>query len=120
MTTGAGGMEMGFLINGAAFDMNRIDFVSKVGEVELWEIVNPTDMDHPFHVHGVQFQLVETERHGAIVKPAYRALKDTVNVARSETLRILLRQDRPGPRMYHCHILEHEDLGMMGIVDVQA
>jgi FtsP/CotA-like multicopper oxidase with cupredoxin domain len=120
MTTVAGGMEMGFLINGAAFDMNRIDFVSKVGEVELWEIVNPTDMDHPFHVHGVQFQLVETERHGAIVKPAYRALKDTVNVARSETLRILLRQDRAGRRMYHCHILEHEDLGMMGIVDVQA
>ena len=120
MTTGAGGMEMGFLINGAAFDMNRIDIVSKVGEVELWEIVNPTDMDHPFHVHGVQFQLVETERNGGIVKPPYRALKDTVNVARGETLRLLLRQDRPGPRMYHCHILEHEDLGMMGILDVRA
>jgi bilirubin oxidase len=43
-----------------------------------------------------------------------------VNVARGETLRILLRQDRPGPRMYHCHILEHEDLGMIGIVDVRA
>jgi bilirubin oxidase len=120
MTTGAGGMEMGFLINGAAFDMNRIDIVSKVGDVELWEIVNPTDMDHPFHVHGVQFQLVETERNGGIVKPPYRALKDTVNVARGETLRLLLRQDRPGPRMYHCHILEHEDLGMMGILDVRA
>jgi FtsP/CotA-like multicopper oxidase with cupredoxin domain len=120
MTTGAGGMEMGFLINGAAFDMNRIDVVSKVGQVELWEIDNPTDMDHPFHVHGVQFQLVETERGGRIVKPPYRAWKDTVNVARGETARILLRQDRPGPRMYHCHILEHEDLGMMGIVDVRA
>jgi FtsP/CotA-like multicopper oxidase with cupredoxin domain len=77
-------------------------------------------MDHPFHVHGVQFQLVETERNGGIVKPPYRALKDTVNVARGETLRLLLRQDRPGPRMYHCHILEHEDLGMMGILDVRA
>jgi FtsP/CotA-like multicopper oxidase with cupredoxin domain len=120
MTTGAGGMEMGFLINGAAFAPNRIDIVSKVGQVELWEIVNPTDMDHPFHVHGVQFQPVETERDGKIVKAPYRALKDTVNVARGETRRILLRQDRPGPRMYHCHILEHEDLGMMGIVDVQA
>jgi FtsP/CotA-like multicopper oxidase with cupredoxin domain len=120
MTTGAGGMEMGFLINGAAFDMNRIDIVSKIGQVELWEIANPTDMDHPFHVHGVQFQLVETERNGGIVKPPYRAWKDTVNVARGETARILLRQDRPGPRMYHCHILEHEDLGMMGVVDVRV
>jgi FtsP/CotA-like multicopper oxidase with cupredoxin domain len=120
MTTGAGGMEMGFLVNGAAFDMNRIDIVSKVGEVELWEIVNPTDMDHPFHVHGVQFQRVETERDGRVVKASYRALKDTVNVARGETARILLRQDQRGPRMYHCHILEHEDLGMMGIVDVRA
>ncbi|WP_244748346.1 multicopper oxidase domain-containing protein [Mesorhizobium sp. 131-3-5] len=44
----------------------------------------------------------------------------TVNVARGETVRLLLRQDRPGSRMYHCHILEHEQLGMMGVVDVQA
>jgi bilirubin oxidase len=100
--------------------MNRVDIVSKVGEVELWEIANPTDMDHPFHVHGTQFQLVETERDGKAVKPAYKAWKDTVNVARGETVRILLRQDHPGLRMYHCHILEHEQLGMMGIVDVQA
>ena len=49
----------------------------------------------------------------------HRAWKDTVNVARGETVRIVLRQDSPGPRMYHCHILEHEQLGMMGIVDVQ-
>jgi len=76
MTTGAGGMAMGFLIDGAAFDMNRIDIVSKVGQGELWEIDNPTDMDHPFHVHGVQFQRVETERGGNIVKPPYRAWKD--------------------------------------------
>jgi len=120
MAMGAGGMEMGFLINGASFDMNRVDIVSKAGEVELWEIANPTDMDHPFHVHGTQFLLVETERDGKLAKPAYKAWKDTVNVARGETVRILLRQDRPGPRMYHCHILEHEQLGMMGIVDVQA
>lgn len=120
MTMNASGMEMGFLINGAAFDMNRIDVIAKAGEVELWEIVNEADMDHPFHVHGTQFQVIEHERGGSISKPAYRAWKDTVNVARGETVRLLLRQDRPGPRMYHCHILEHEQLGMMGIVDVQA
>lgn len=120
MTMNASDMEMGFLINGAAFDMGRIDVVSKAGQVELWEIVNKADMDHPFHVHGTQFQVVEHERNGKVSKPAYLAWKDTVNVARGETVRLLLRQDRPGPRMYHCHILEHEQLGMMGIVDVQA
>ncbi|TKB82558.1 MAG: multicopper oxidase family protein, partial [Mesorhizobium sp.] len=120
MTMSATDMQMGFLINGAAFDMGRIDVVSKTGQVELWEIVNKADMDHPFHVHGTQFQVVEHERGGQVSKPAYLAWKDTVNVARGETVRLLLRQDRPGRRMYHCHILEHEQLGMMGVIDVQA
>lgn len=120
MTMGADGMDMGFLINGSSFDMNRIDLVSKAGQVELWEIANQADMDHPFHIHGTQFQLIESERDGTLHKAPYKAWRDTVNVARGETIRILLRQDRPGPRMYHCHILEHEQLGMMGIVDVQA
>jgi FtsP/CotA-like multicopper oxidase with cupredoxin domain len=112
--------EMGFMINGASFDMTRIDIVSQAGQVELWEVANPTDMDHPFHVHGVQFQVVESERGGKVSSPPYRAWKDTVNVARDETVRLLLRQDSPGLRMYHCHILEHEQLGMMGIVDVRG
>ena len=116
----ANGMTMGFLINGKSFDMNRIDEESKVGQVELWEINNPTDMDHPFHIHGTQFQIVETEREGAKTKTPFRALKDTVNVKRGETVRLLTRQDLPGLRMYHCHILEHEDLGMMGQLNVKA
>jgi bilirubin oxidase len=120
MAASSEGMEMKFLINGASFDMNRIDEVSKVGQVELWEIVNGADMDHPFHVHGTQFQIVEHEKDGKVTTPAYRAWKDTVNVVAGEIVRILLRQDLPGPRMYHCHILEHEQLGMMGTVDVQA
>ncbi|WP_244512956.1 multicopper oxidase family protein [Ensifer sp. LC163] len=113
-------MEMKFLINGASFDMNRIDEVSKVGQVELWEVVNEADMDHPFHVHGTQFQIAEHEKDGKVTTPSYRAWKDTVNIVAGETVRILLRQDLPGSRMYHCHILEHEQLGMMGTVDVQA
>ncbi|MDX8477916.1 multicopper oxidase family protein [Mesorhizobium sp. VK24D] len=120
MSMGAGGMKMEFLINDASFDMNRIDVVSKAGEVELWEVVNQADMDHPFHVHGTQFQVVERERGGKVSRADYLSWKDTVNVARGETVRLLLRQDRPGPCMYHCHILEHEQLGMMGIVNVQA
>ncbi len=116
----ANGMTMGFLINGKSFDMQRVDEVSQVGQVELWEINNPTDMDHPFHIHGTQFQVTETERAGVITKMPFRALKDTVNIKRGETVRLLTRQDLPGVRMYHCHILEHEDLGMMGQIDVKA
>ena len=119
-TMAMGGMNAGFTINGNSFAMNRIDVDSKVGQVELWEIANPTDMDHPFHLHGTQFQVVESERAGKTAKPPYKAWKDTVNVARGETVRILFRQDSPGPRMYHCHILEHEQMGMMGIVDFRA
>ncbi|MXN46392.1 multicopper oxidase domain-containing protein [Shinella kummerowiae] len=120
MSMSSGNMEMKFLINGASFDMNRIDEVSKVGQVELWEIANEADMDHPFHVHGTQFQIIEHEKEGTVSAPPYRAWKDTVNVAAGETVRIVLRQDLPGPRMYHCHILEHEQLGMMGTIDIQA
>lgn len=120
MGMGAGGMEMGFFINDAAFDMNRIDVVAKVGDVEVWEIVNEADMDHPFHVHGTQFQVIESERDGKVTPAPHRAWKDTVNVARGETVRLLLKQEQAGLRMYHCHILEHEQLGMMGVVDVRA
>lgn len=120
MSMSSDSMEMKFLINGASFDMNRIDVVSKVGQVELWEVVNEADMDHPFHVHGTQFQIIEHEKDGKVTRPAYRAWKDTVNIVAGETVRILLRQDLPGPRMYHCHILEHEQLGMMGTIDVRA
>ena len=66
-----GGMNAGFTINGNSFAMNRIDVDSKVGQVELWEIANPTDMDHPFHLHGTQFQVVESERAGKTAKPPY-------------------------------------------------
>ncbi|AZO61844.1 MULTISPECIES: multicopper oxidase family protein [unclassified Mesorhizobium] len=120
MTMTATDRQMGFLINGKAFDMGRIDIVSKAGQTELWEIVNQAEMDHPFHLHGTQFQVIEHERGGKVTKSPYLAWKDTVNVARGETVRLLLRQERPGQRMYHCHLLEHEQLGMMGIVDVRA
>ena len=58
-----GGM-FGFLINGRSFDMSRVDLVSTVGEVEDWDIVNDTLMDHPIHIHGTQFQLVSRESRG--------------------------------------------------------
>ena len=113
-----GMMTMGFLIDGKTFDMSRIDLTSRLGDVEQWEIVNKADMDHPFHIHGGQFHVTERTRNGKSVPSLYLAWKDTVNVARGETLRLKMRQSQAGLRMYHCHILEHEDAGMMGTLQV--
>jgi bilirubin oxidase len=119
MMGGMTGMATGaFTINGRSFDMNRIDTTARVGDLELWEVVNPTQMDHPFHLHGTQFQVVERVRSGVSTPAPYPAWKDTVNVAHGETVRFKVRQDLPGLRMYHCHILEHEDQGMMGVLSV--
>ncbi len=119
MSMANGKHSMAFLLNGKSFDMDRIDFISQVHEVELWEITNKSDMDHPFHVHGTQFQLVETEQKNIRTPAPYRAWKDTVNVRAGETVRIKIRQDYPGLRMLHCHILEHEVQGMMATQQVK-
>ncbi|SET01542.1 multicopper oxidase family protein [Thorsellia anophelis] len=111
-------MPMRFLINGKSHDMNRIDFTAKKGDVELWEVTNNSHMDHNFHLHGPQFQVVEFERNGVITKPDYLLYKDTINIRPGETLRILTQQNHLGIRMYHCHVLEHEDAGMMGQLEV--
>ena len=113
-----GNMTMDFLIDGKSFDMSRIDLKSRVGEVELWEVHNGSDMDHPFHIHGTQFQIVEREKKGMKTAAPFLAWKDTVNLTSKETIRIKVRHSTPGLRMYHCHILEHEDNGMMGTLDV--
>ena len=115
----AGGVHsMKFLVNGKRFDMKRIDFTSKRNEVELWEIVNESDMDHPFHIHGVQFQVVEREVDGKVTPEPLLAWRDMVNTKSGETVRIKLVQRHKGLRMFHCHILEHENAGMMGQVKV--
>jgi FtsP/CotA-like multicopper oxidase with cupredoxin domain len=118
MAMGNGMMTMGFQIDGKTFDMNRIDLKSRVGEIELWEIYNNSDMDHPFHIHGTQFQIVERERNGIKTPSPYLSWKDTVNMISKETVQIKVRHSTPGLRMYHCHILEHEDAGMMGQLEV--
>ncbi|SDG84638.1 bilirubin oxidase [Paraburkholderia phenazinium] len=109
---------MSFMINGATFDPRRITLTSRRGEVEHWSIENRTDMDHPFHLHGTQFQVLEREQGGVAALEPYRAWRDTVNVQPGETVRIATVQQQAGRRMFHCHILEHEDLGMMGTLKV--
>ncbi|RDK04473.1 multicopper oxidase family protein [Paraburkholderia lacunae] len=109
---------MTFMINGQVFDPSRITFTSRRDEVELWSIENRADMDHPFHLHGTQFQIVERGWGGAFTPEPYRAWRDTVNVRPDEIVRIATVQRMAGERMFHCHILEHEDLGMMGTLKV--
>ena len=108
-----------FLINGKSFDMNRVDLATVVGRVELWDLVNTTYMDHPIHIHGTQFQVVARTVGGLAAPVSYPAWLDTVNVPAGETITIKTRQTLPGKRMFHCHILPHEDAGMMAVLDVQ-
>ena len=106
----------GFTINGRSMDMARIDARVPLGDVEIWEIVNDSPMGHPFHIHDIQFRILD--RDGRPPAPWERGLKDTVWVDAGETVRVITRfddyADPDHPYMFHCHILEHEDGGMMG------
>jgi len=82
----------------------------RVGELQVWDLVNETGQDHPFHIHGFFFQVLQQDGEPSPVL----AWKDTVNVPRKSQTRIAwLPDDRPGEWMYHCHILEHHAMGMM-------
>ena len=109
-----------FFINGKTFDMTRIDLRSQVGEVEEWRVFNNSHMDHPFHLHGTQFQVVQRELKGKISPEPFKAWRDTINLKPYETVIFHVKQSLPGVRMLHCHILEHEDLGMMANLEVTA
>jgi bilirubin oxidase len=86
------------------------------GDVEIWEIINLSGTYHPFHIHGVQFQILD--RWGRPPADYERGWKDTVLVSNAEIVHVIMRfpefSDPHTPYMYHCHILEHEDMGMMG------
>lgn len=111
-----------FLLNGQRYDMKRIDINAEVNAVEQWEVTNLSSMgmDHPFHVHGDPFQVIEREFEGKRTPEPLLAWRDTVNIRAGETVRFKMVQKHVGLRMFHCHILEHEDLGMMGNLMVKA
>jgi len=110
------GRGMVFLINGQAFDHQRIDTQVALNTVEDWDIINTGTMAHPFHVHTNKFQVIS--RNG---EPApYAAWKDVVSVSPGESVRIRIPlRDYTGKTVYHCHVLDHEDRGMMGILAIQ-
>lgn len=112
---GGGGGGMRFTIDGATFDENVTNITAAAGTTEDWVISNTSNMDHPFHLHVWPFRVVERST-GSADLPGW---KDTVNVppGGSVTVRIPLT-DLTGRTVYHCHILDHEDQGMMGIIEV--
>ncbi|WP_321828903.1 multicopper oxidase domain-containing protein [Thalassovita sp.] len=101
-------------INGQPMKMDRIDEKVTKGTTEIWRIT-ADEQQHPFHVHGCSFRILQQEGGAA---PAYaQGWKDMVHVGEGWS-EILVRFDHAAPAdapfMYHCHILEHEDCGMMG------
>ena len=108
---GGAGPPLG--INGRVYDMQRIDFDPKLGTTEIWE-VTPNMMAHPFHVHGVTFRVLSIG--GKPPAPHLAGRKDTILLDAPGQLLMTFTQvaTRNTPFMFHCHILEHEDGGMMG------
>ncbi|MEK3822190.1 multicopper oxidase domain-containing protein [Cytobacillus sp. FSL W8-0315] len=122
------GMGRNVNINGKQMDMNQIDEEVNLGDTEIWEISNDGSsmggmmggnggIAHPFHAHGVQFQIID--RDGNPPPPNERGWKDTILVYPGEKVRAIATFDHEGIFMYHCHILEHEDAGMMGQFEVK-
>ena len=111
-----------FGINGKRMDMAVIDARINLGATEVWEVTNPNRQAHPFHVHGDSFQILS--RNGGPPPAHEGGWKDVVLVRPNETVRIIKRfldyADPVSPFMYHCHILEHEDVGMMGQFVVES
>lgn len=107
-------------INGVSMDMNVINEVIELGDTEIWTITNITPTAHPFHIHDVQFYILDRDNGGGSVLPSATesGLKDTVLVESGEIVRVIAKfedfADPVIPYMYHCHNLIHEDFGMMG------
>ena len=103
-------------INGRPMAMDRVDETVTRGTTETWTVRNTNGMPHNFHVHDVQFRVLEV--NGAPPPAELRGPKDTVFLASGTTMKLALRFDGPAdpdtPYMYHCHLLYHEDRGMMG------
>ncbi|MDY7015200.1 MAG: multicopper oxidase family protein [Cyanobacteriota bacterium] len=111
----APGRGMVFLINGQPYNSQRIDTQVQLNTVEEWELSNTGVMDHPFHIHVNGFQVISRDDRNE----PYPAWRDTVLVRPRETVKIrILFQDFTGKTVYHCHILDHEDLGMMGNLEI--
>ncbi len=101
-----------WVINGLSFDHLRVDAQPKLGSTEIWNVINRSNVPHPFHTHLVMFQILD--RNGAKPAAGEAGWKDTANVGPLETVRLIAKFDGfTGKYMFHCHNLHHEDHMMM-------
>ena len=119
---GPNALNGGFLINNTSFDMNIINYTIPKDNVEIWTLNNQSPIAHPFHLHDVQFYI--TEVNGATPPANLQGRKDVVLVPAMQTVKFITKFetfcDDQMPYMYHCHMLPHEDGGMMGQFIVQC
>ncbi len=114
-----------FTINNVSMDMNVINVTIPLGNTEIWSIQNGTPSAHPFHIHGIQFYTLDVDGNSP---PAYlEGWKDTILLRPGQIINVITKfedfADEAIPFMYHCHMLTHEDGGMMGqfvVVDEDA
>ncbi|GAA1435994.1 multicopper oxidase family protein [Microlunatus lacustris] len=117
MGGGGGGSGMSFTIDGKEFDAARTDQTVQAGSVEEWTITNTSPMDHPLHLHVWPMQLIE-EKGQPLGPPTWQ---DVVNVPARSNVKVRVAFDRfAGRTVYHCHILDHEDQGMMGVINART
>ena len=105
-----------FYINGTVMDMNVINDTVQLDDVEVWTLINATDVAHPWHIHDIQFFILDI--NGNTPPPHLAGRKDVIIVQPFDTIRYITRFDDFAndtiPYMFHCHNLFHEDGGMMG------
>jgi FtsP/CotA-like multicopper oxidase with cupredoxin domain len=103
-------------INNESMDMNRIDFSPVKGTAEIWDVTNVHDTPHNFHIHDIQFQVLSVD--GKTPPPELRGRKDTIFMPPGRDVRLIMKftdySDPNHPYMFHCHLVRHEDKGMMG------
>ena len=112
---GMGGMR--FTIDGRTFDPSRDDQTVTLGATEEWTVVNTSPMDHPFHLHAWPFQVAAASTG----TPPTGVRQDVVLIPARGWVRLRIPfTDYAGRSVYHCHILDHEDRGMMGTINVRG
>ena len=104
-----------FLINGLHFDKDVINFSIPLNSTEIWRIYNQSAIAHPFHIHDIQFYVLD--RNGIAPPVNEQGRKDVILIHPMETVRVITQftdfANDTVPYMLHCHMLTHEDQGMM-------
>jgi FtsP/CotA-like multicopper oxidase with cupredoxin domain len=117
MDAGMGMGAMAFTIDGRTFDSDRDDQTVALGSTEEWTVLNTSPMDHPFHLHAWPFHVAAASTG----TPPTGARQDVVLIPARGWVRLRIPfTDHPGRSVYHCHILDHEDRGMMGTINVHG